>query len=80
MINDLPFKCAINIKRESKPRPMGPVEEEQLMPHVNEMLDEGVISEAEGEPLIMPLFLVAKKNGSLRPVLNVRRLNSYVHP
>ena len=58
-IDDLPFKCAINIKTESKPRPMGPAEAVQLMPHVNEMLDEDVISEAEGEPLTMPLFPVA---------------------
>ena len=79
-INDLPFRHAINVKRESKPRLMGPAEEAELLPHVKEMLDEGVISEATEEPLMMPLFPVEKKDGSLKPVLDVRRLNSYVHP
>ena len=79
-IDILPLKHALEIKRESKPRSMGPAEEAALIPHVKEMLREGVISETDDETLSMPMFPVKKKDGTLRPVLDVRRLNAYVHP
>ncbi len=41
---------------------------------ISEMLEQGVIKESNS-PWNSPLFLVPKKNGSYRPVIDFRRVN-----
>ena len=48
---------------------------------VKELLSKGVIvpSESECGEFISTLFIVPKKNGKFRPVINLRYLNQFVH-
>ena len=47
--------------------------------HVDEMLNEGVIQESHS-PWNSPLFLVKKKDGSFRPVVDFRKVNAATIP
>ncbi len=46
---------------------------------VDELLAEGVIQESHS-PWNSPLFLVSKKNGSYRPVIDFRKVNALTVP
>ena len=78
-VTKLPFKTGVNIKQMKKPPSLSPAEGSSLDSALKDLLQQGVISEASSEPLILPIFPVRKKDGGHRPVLDMRLLNAYVH-
>ena len=47
---------------------------------ISSLLDKGVIVSCAHEPgeFISPIFTVPKKDGTVRPILNLKKLNSYI--
>ena len=58
----------------SKVYPLSPSEQIELDKFLNENLAKGYIQESKS-PMSSPFFFVKKKDGSLRPVQDYRRLN-----
>ena len=58
----------------SRVYPLSPNEQEELDKFLRENLAKGYISESKS-PISSPFFFIKKKDGSLRPVQDYRRLN-----
>ena len=74
-----PYDHAINLKPDFRPRdcktyPLTPREEAALTEFLTENLAKGYIRPSKS-PMASPFFFVAKKDGSLRPCQDYRRLN-----
>lgn len=66
LTDDTPFK--------ERTRRVSPADFDELKKHLHELLAAGVIEESDS-PYASPIVLVRKKNGSLRMVVDYRRLN-----
>jgi hypothetical protein len=61
--------------RRSKAYPLSPQETKALKDYLKENLEKGYIQKSKS-PISAPMFFVPKKNGSLRPVQDYRKLNA----
>jgi hypothetical protein len=68
------LKPKVHLKR-SQAYPLSPQETEALKDYLRENLEKGYIWKSES-PISAPMFFVPKKNGSLRPVQDYRKLNA----
>ena len=78
VVNHIPLKCPLDPRQQPKPPPRGPAQEQALQKDLDQLIKDGIVSEAAQEPLLMPIFGVPKKEGGDRIVADLRRLNSFV--
>jgi hypothetical protein len=61
--------------KQSRAYPLSPQETEASKDYLKENLEKGYIQKSKS-PILAPMFFVPKKNGSLRPVQDYRKLNA----
>lgn len=57
---------------------MGPAQTELCKTEVESLLDKGAIVESFSEGFISGIFLIPKKSGGYRPIINLKGLNQFL--
>ena len=78
VVNHIPLNCPLDPRQQPKQPPRGPAQEQALQKDLDQLIKDGIVSEATQEPLLMPIFGIPKKEGGDRIVADLRRLDSFV--
>jgi len=77
-VTTIPFKHPLPRQQLPYQSTSGPAEETILLGEIQKLIDLGAVEEVIKEPYIIPVFIVPKKTGEARLVLDFRKFNSCV--